>query len=197
MIQIFHSVLFFMFFLFYGPSSIEGQTNIVKVRAVLKTGIIEIYPGHQDLIGKVDNNLVEVYRSIDNNTIIKTILLVQDAILIVSQKGIKNPKGLEAFAKSNALDKSTNVFLFAYNAQEIRSDIPIQPIVKDIEEKKLELEICEKELKFLSELERHDKTQPQEREISLTSKIFRLKKDIEFAQKYLQCLQILKENKIT
>ena len=46
-----------MFFLLATPQYNNSQSNITKVKVHLRNGIAEIFDQHQDLMGKVENNL--------------------------------------------------------------------------------------------------------------------------------------------
>ena len=49
-----------MLFLLATPEYNNVQSNTTKVRVHLRSGIAEIFEQHQDLMGKVDNNIVEI-----------------------------------------------------------------------------------------------------------------------------------------
>jgi hypothetical protein len=64
-------------------------TDASKVRAQLSTGSVEIYDKHQDLIGKVGIDIIEVESAVDNK-ILKIKYLIQQGVVIVSNKGINS-----------------------------------------------------------------------------------------------------------
>ena len=55
-----------MLFLLATPEYNNVQSNTTKVRVHLRSGIAEIFEQHQDLMGKVDNNIVESETNFEN-----------------------------------------------------------------------------------------------------------------------------------
>ena len=49
-----------MLFLLATPEYNNVQANTTKVRVHLRSGVAEIFEQHQDLMGKVENNLIEI-----------------------------------------------------------------------------------------------------------------------------------------
>ena len=49
-----------MLFLLAAPEYNNVQSNTSKVRVHLRTGVAEIFDQHQDLMGKVENNIIEI-----------------------------------------------------------------------------------------------------------------------------------------
>ena len=55
-----------MLFLLATPEYNNIQSNTTKVRVHLRSGIAEIYELHQDVMGKVENNIVEIETNFEN-----------------------------------------------------------------------------------------------------------------------------------
>jgi hypothetical protein len=51
-----------MLFLLNTPEYTNVQSNTTKVKVHLKNGVAEILDQHQDLMGRVENNIVELFR---------------------------------------------------------------------------------------------------------------------------------------
>jgi hypothetical protein len=147
-------------------------TNTNKVRVHLRTGIVEIYESHQDLLGKIENNLVQVESIIENKTE-KNFFILQDAVFVVSTKGL-DPKNDYV---------GTTVYIYAKNIREVNSSFSVEEITKQYELKKLELE---------SELQ---KTNESEGNI-LSSKVTLLKEDVSFLSESLRIVKELKDSKL-
>ena len=118
-----------MLFLLATPEYNNVQSNTTKVRVHLRTGIAEILDNHQDLMGKVENNIVEIETNFENKSE-KFLFVLQDAVFIVSNKGLDK----------NAEEKDTSIYIYAKKAREITSTTSIDEISKQYDEKKLELE---------------------------------------------------------
>ena len=76
-----------MLFLLATPEYNNVQSNATKVKVHLRTGIAEILDNHQDLMGKVENNIVEIETNFENKAE-KFVFVLQDAVFIVSNKGL-------------------------------------------------------------------------------------------------------------
>jgi hypothetical protein len=61
----------------------------------------EIFDQHQDLMGKVDNNLIEIETNFEKDR--KILFVLQDAVFIVSNKGLD----------ATAENKGTGVYVYA------------------------------------------------------------------------------------
>jgi hypothetical protein len=124
-----------MFFSLSTPEYNTFQSNTTKVRANLCTGVVEILDKHQDLIGNMDLNLLEIETNFENK-IEKMVFLIQEAILLVSTKG---------------LDKTderigTRVYLYAKKAVELTGSLSLEENIKQMEQKKNEVEKEEQRL---------------------------------------------------
>lgn len=134
--------------------------NTTRVKAYLRTGAAEIYESHQDLLGKIKNNILEIDTIVDGKT--QTyVYVVQEAVFIVSSK-----------------DKDeTTSYSYGNRIQEISKDTPIEQLKNEIDEKKEALEIESKKLLD---------TGLEDSLVKLVqSTILTLQEDVEFVQKVL------------
>ena len=153
-----------MLFLLNTPEYTNVQSNTTKVKVHLKNGVAEILDQHQDLMGRVENNIVEIETNFENKTE-KNLFVLQDAVFIVSTKGL-----------DKKLDKKTSVYVYAKNVKEINSRLAIDEITKQYEKK---MSLLETETLKLS-------SQNSEKlENSIKSKVFMLNEDTEFLKKVL------------
>jgi len=129
-----------MLFLLATPEYNKVQSNITKVKVHLRNGIAEIFDQHQDLMGKVENNLLEIETNFENK-LEKFVYVLQDAVFIVSTKGLE----------SNIEVKGTSVYVYARRVREINSNTSIDEIVKQYELKKKDLDIEIEKLEANSE----------------------------------------------
>jgi hypothetical protein len=134
----------------------------------LRTGIAEVFDQHQDLMGKVENNIVEVESNYENKSE-KFVFILQDAVFIVSNKGLD----------SDSENQETSVYVYAKKVREVNSSVSIDEITKEYDAKQLQLET---EIAKLPE-----------KETKLTSKIILLQEDTEFLKKSLGIIKSLKK----
>ncbi len=145
------------------------QLNTTKVRVHLRNGVAEIFNQHQDLMGKVENNLVEIETNFENK-IERFSFILQDAVFIVSNQGLEV-----------TLDyKGTGVYVYAKKVREVTSNLSIDQISKQYEQKKGELD---------TQLEKLSETQDNK---ALNSKILLLKEDVEFLRRSLAIIKAIK-----
>jgi hypothetical protein len=114
-----------MLFLLATPEYNNVQSNTTKVRVHLRSGIAEIFEQHQDLMGKVDNNIVEIETNFENK-LEKIWFVLQDAVFIVS-----NQKDTDSAFES----EGTGVYVYAKRVKEINSSVSIEELSKQYEEK--------------------------------------------------------------
>ena len=76
-----------MLFLLATPEYNNVQSNTTKVRVHLRNGVAEVFDQHQDLMGKVDNNIVEIETNFEKK-VEKLLFVLQDAVFIVSNQGL-------------------------------------------------------------------------------------------------------------
>ena len=55
-----------MLFFISAPGYTSSQFNATKIRVHLRSGVAEILPGHQAMLGKVDQNIIEVETNFEN-----------------------------------------------------------------------------------------------------------------------------------
>jgi len=150
-----------MQFLLATPEYNNTQSNTTKVKVHLRNGIAEIFDQHQDLMGKVDNNIIEVETNFENR-VEKILFVLQDGVFIVSNQGLD----------ATSENKGTGVYVYAKRVREITPSISLDEVTKQYEQKKSELEL---ENQKLTGNETEDKV--------VNSKIFVLKDETEFLKK--------------
>jgi hypothetical protein len=144
------------------------QSNTTKVRVHLKTGVAEIFEKHQDLMGKVENNIIEIESNFENKSE-KFLFILQDAVFIVSNKGLD----------PDSEQQETSVYVYAKKVREVNSSITIDEVTKEYDAKQLELE--------------NEIAKLPEKATRVTSKIILLQDEVEFLQKSLGILKNLKK----
>ena len=152
-----------MFFLLATPQYNNSQSNITKVKVHLRNGIAEIFDQHQDLMGKVENNLVEI-ESFSENKVEKSVFVLQDAVFIVSNQGLN----------TTPVNKETTVYHYAKNAKEISGNTSFDAYVAEYEKKSGELTV---ETEKIAQENAAGKGQ------ILTPKLFLLTEEVEFLKK--------------
>jgi hypothetical protein len=120
-------------------------------------------------MGKVENNLVEIETNFENK-IEKFLFVLQDAVFIVSNKGLEG-----------TLDyKGTGVYVYAKKVREITSGLSIDELTKQYETKKASLDL---------EIEKIDEKETNK---ALNSKILLLREDLEFLRKSIAIIKGIK-----
>jgi hypothetical protein len=102
-------------------------SNASRVKIHLTTGIVEILEKHQDLLGKVTIDLLEVETSNDNK-VEKLKYILQDALVIVSTKGL------------NIENQGTGVYVYAKRILDLNSNISVDEFSKKVDQKVAKLE---------------------------------------------------------
>jgi len=159
-----------MLFLLATPEYNNVQSNTTKVRVHLRNGVAEIFEQHQDLMGKVDNNIIEIETNFENR-LEKVLFVLQDAVFIVSNQG------LDATAET----KGTGVYVYAKRVKEITPTISLEEISKQYEQKNSDLE---------AENQKLNATDPSDKAIN--AKIFVLKDELDFLKKVITVVKELK-----
>jgi hypothetical protein len=108
-------------------------SNAIKAKIYLTTGVVEIFEKHQDLLGKVDINLVEVETNQENKQE-KFTFIVHDALVIVSNKGL-----------NSEIISETGVYIFAKRVLEVTSNFTVENISLEDFSKKVELKLTKLE----------------------------------------------------
>ena len=158
-----------MLFLLATPEYNNIQSNTTKVKVHLRNGVAEILEQHQDLMGKVENNLLEIETNFENR-LEKLLFVLQDAVFVVSNKGLE----------TNIESKGTGVYVYAKRVREITPSTSVDEIVKQYDLKNAELE---KENAILEADPNSTKTK---------SKVFLLKDEVEFLRRAVTIIKGLK-----
>jgi hypothetical protein len=158
-----------MLFLLATPEYNNIQSNTTKVKVHLRNGVAEILEQHQDLMGKVENNLLEIETNFENK-LEKLLFVLQDAVFIVSNKGLE----------TNIESKRTGVYVYAKRVREITSSTSVEEIIKqyDLKNSQLETELA--------------KVDTEGKSTKTTSKIFLLQEEVEFLKKVVTVIKDLK-----
>lgn len=157
-----------MLFFLATPEYNNIQSNTTKVKVHLKNGVAEIFDQHQDLMGRVENDIVEIEVNAE-----KTLFILQDAVFVVSTKGLDK----------TAEFKGTSVYIYARRAQEIKSTVSLDEIAKQYDQKNTEIERVSKLL--AEETSDSGKTR-------LNSKLALLKDELGFFKKVALMVKQLK-----
>lgn len=145
------------------------QNNTTKVKVHLKSGIAEILDQHQDLMGRIDNDIIEIETSFENR-LEKFLFVLQDAVFVVSNKGLGADK-----------DKNqTAIYVYAKRAKEIASTISMDEISKEYEK-------TLKQLENLKEKQLVDSTNRL-----LKSKVLLIEEEVNFLIKMMGVIKTLK-----
>lgn len=160
-----------MLFLLATPEYNNVQSNTTKVKVHLRNGVAEIFDQHQDLMGKVDNNLVEIETNFENR-LEKILFVLQDAVFVVSNKGLD----------AEAENKGTTVYIYAKRVREITPTISLDEISKQYDDKLAE--IAAENLKLAA-------ANPSDKPTSAQS--FILKDDLVFLKKVRAVVKGLKK----
>jgi len=161
-----------MLFLLATPEYTNVQSNTTKVKVHLRNGVAEVFDQHQDLMGRIDNNIVEIETNFENR-LEKSLFVLQDAVFIVSNKGLD----------PNAETQATSVYVYAKRAKEIGSNLSIEELSKQYEQKNTELE--NETLKLSAQ-----NADPLDKVIN--AKIFVLKDEVTFLKKVVTIVKDLK-----
>lgn len=145
-------------------------SNATKVKISLTTGIVEILDKHQDLLGKISIDLVEVEKT-DDNKVEKNKFIVQDGLVIVSNKGLNNENQSE-----------TGVYIFGKRILELNSTLSIDEFSKKVEQKSTKLE-TDKQALTVSIAENSVNSD------KLKTKIFLLEDELAFDKKVLSLIK--------
>jgi len=159
-----------MQFLLATPEYNNIQSNTTKVKVHLRNGVAEVFDQHQDLMGKIENNIIEIETNFENR-VEKTLFVLQDGVFIVSNQGLD----------ASTENKGTSVYVYAKRAKEIASNISLEEISKQYEQKKLDLET---ETQKLTGNATSDKV--------INSKVFLLKDEVEFYKKVFLVVKDMK-----
>lgn len=164
-----------MLFLLATPEYNNVQSNTTKVRVHLRSGIAEIFEQHQDLMGKVDNNIVEIETNFENK-LEKIWFVLQDAVFIVSNQ--KGDSAASAFE-----NEGTGVYIYAKRVKEINSSVSMEDLSKQYDEK-VSLFEAEKQKLVDENIDVSDETS--------NSKLMVIKDEIDFIKKVMAVVKDFK-----
>jgi hypothetical protein len=164
-----------MLFLLATPEYNNVQSNTTKVRVHLRSGIAEIFEQHQDLMGKVDNNIVEIETNFENK-LEKIWFVLQDAVFIVSNQ--KGDSAASAFE-----NEGTGVYIYAKRVKEINSSVSMEELSKQYDEK-VSLFEAEKQKLVDENIDVSDETS--------NSKLMVIKDEIDFIKKVMAVIKDFK-----
>ena len=164
-----------MLFLLATPEYNNVQSNTTKVRFHLRSGIAEIFEQHQDLMGKVDNNIVEIETNFENK-LEKIWFVLQDAVFIVSNQ--KGDSAASAFE-----NEGTGVYIYAKRVKEINSSVSLEELSKQYDEK-VSLFEAEKQKLVDENIDVSDETS--------NSKLMVIKDEIDFIKKVMSVVKDFK-----
>jgi F0F1-type ATP synthase epsilon subunit len=71
------------------PEFSNRHENVKKVRIELKSGIAEVFPNHQDLLGTIGIGIIQIEESIDDKSIIST-YVSQDGLVTIDNSKSQN-----------------------------------------------------------------------------------------------------------
>ena len=151
------------------------RTQVTKVRVHLRSGIAEIFEQHQDLMGKVDNNIVEIETNFENK-LEKIWFVLQDAVFIVSNQ--KGDSAASAFK-----NEGTGVYIYAKRVKEINSSVSMEELSKQYDEK-VSLFEAEKQKLVDENIDVSDETS--------NSKLMVIKDEIDFIKKVMAVVKDFK-----
>ena len=166
-----------MLFLLATPEYNNVQSNTTKVKVHLRSGVAEILEQHRDLMGKIDNNIVEIETNFENK-LEKIWFVLQDAVFIVSNQ--KTNSGNSAFENNG-----TGVYIYAKRVKEINSSISMDELLKQYEQKKSLYEI-EKQKLIDQNIEIYDSTK--------NSNLVVIKEEVDFFEKVISVVKEFKNS---
>jgi len=120
-----------MFFFLVTSDYNTQELNTNKAKFSSTTGNLEILDKHQDLMGLITNNVVEIETTVENKNE-KSLFFLQTGIFVISTKGLEKNK------------KGTSIYVYASKAKKISPTTSVEEVNKELEEKRLELEIEKK-----------------------------------------------------
>jgi hypothetical protein len=154
-----------MLFLLATPEYNNVQANTTKVRVHLRSGVAEIFDQHQDLMGKVENNLIEIETNFENR-LEKFLFILQDAVFVVSNKGLGADKE----------KNQTAVYVYAKRAREISANLSVEDVSKQYDN-------------LFKQLEGLKEKQTDNTDRVLTSKILLLEEETNFLTKTISVIK--------
>lgn len=165
-----------MLFFLATPEYNKIQSNTTKIKVHLRNGIAEILDQHQDLIGKIENNLLEIESNTENK-LEKSLFILQDAVFVVSNKALE---------KNTESPKGTAVYVYASRVREINSSTSLDEITKQYDQKNFELNV------EAEKLENTSTDSASKLILKPTPRLILLKEEVEFLKKVINVLKNLR-----
>jgi len=162
-----------MFFFLSTAEYTISHANALRVRVSLTNGFAEILDLHQDLLGKIDTDYLEVETLKENGTE-KSIYLLQSGVFVVSTKGL------------NIQKKETTIYVYARRAKDISKEnvsLTLEAATKEYKEKKIALE--KEQANFTEFLESQKEGDKGTSKRTTNSKITLLEQDVQFLERVI------------
>lgn len=139
-------------------------SNVRKVKGFLSNGIVEVFDRHQDLMGLIENNLVEIELNLENT--VKEFFALQNGIFIVCSTPLS----------SNNTKSETIVYAYAKSFLKLEKNTSLEALLEKYEHKKFLLN---------AELQKLNKNNMDSLDLIVNSKALLLKEETEFIQNTL------------
>jgi F0F1-type ATP synthase epsilon subunit len=133
-----------MHFFLSSSSENKGQTSVTKVRIFLRTGIVEILEQHQNLIGQIANDIVEVETTFEG-VVSRELYVIRNGVLVVTNQFAPVGDNFE-FGK-------TSVFIYSDDVTKVQDSLTpfiVQSLVES--RKKLDEELMAEALKEIKQM---------------------------------------------
>jgi hypothetical protein len=168
-----------MYFLLSTPNFTKVQLNTTKVKVHLRNGIAVILDQHLDLLGRVENDMVEIETNFENK-LEKFLYILQDGVFIVSTKGLDKKSEI----------KGTHVYVYARRVREVNQGLTIEDSAKQYAERNA---FFEKEIEILKakieQKSKEDLKSSKSQILLLNSKALLLKEEVEFLRRVVVILK--------
>jgi F0F1-type ATP synthase epsilon subunit len=161
--------------------------STTQVRVMLTNGGAQVLDGHQDLLGQIENNVVEFETNVENK-IEKVAYVIQQGIFMVSVKGLDYLT--EDVSQHDLGTGETTVYVYAKQCVQLLKNMSTENLVKQYENGKAALERESYALSLVSpdSDDKHDKVL----RLILTSRVYQLADDVSFFEKTIEFANKLK-----
>ena len=171
-----------MYFLLSTPDFTKIELNTTKVKVHLRNGIAVILDQHLDLLGRVENDMVEIETNFENK-LEKFLYILQDGVFIVSTKGLDKKSEI----------KGTHVYVYGRRVREVNQGLTIEDSAKAYAERNTFFENDIEILKVKIEQKAiEDSKVSRSQVLLLNSKALLLKEEVEFLRRVVVILKNLK-----
>ena len=150
-------------------------SNVIKVKVCLKNGAAEIYDSHIDLMGTIENNLVEIYHRLDGKDV-KAVFMIGNGVIVVSNKGLD----------SKEEEKGTFVAVLGDKSREITESVTAASIASEIERSKASI---------TNETALYNAMIGQPVAVSINSKIYLLQQELSFLERMSFIVEDMRKDK--